>query len=110
MSGSIATATGYATFSTGGPVKIEFGTSFLLINTLSKLGIETGKVAKEVVGALVTGVSVIFIVTDIVFLVKDWNTEHPTYDAIIKIIDKLNEELTLIKELFNFFSSDIESF
>jgi len=106
LSGSIATALGYATFSAGGPVKIEFGSTFLLLNTLSKLGIEVGKTAKEVIGVLVTGVSVIFIVTDIVFLVKDWQSEHPTYEAICQIIDKLDEELTPVKELFQFFNTD----
>lgn len=105
-SGSIATSLGYATLAGGNGIRMEFGTSFYLINTLSKLGIEVGKTTKEVIGGLVAGVSVIFIVTDIVSLVRDWQREHPTYDTICSIIESLREELVPIKELFVFFTEN----
>lgn len=106
MSGTVATSIGYVTLAGGKTVKMEFGTTFLLTNTLSKLGIEMGRTAKDVLGTLVTGVSVIFMVTDIVFLVKDWQSEHPTIEYLDNIIKTLQEELEPIKELFKFFNTN----
>ena len=105
LSGSLATSFGYVTLAGGNQIKMEFGTTFLLMNTLSKLGIQVGKTAKEVIGTLVTSVSLIFMVTDIVFLVKDWQSEHPTIEYLVSIVETLQKELEPIKELFMFFST-----
>ena len=121
LSGSLATSFGYVTLDGGNQIenqkikmefgtmflliKMKFGTTFLLMNTLSKLGIQVGKTAKEVIGTLVTSVSLIFMVTDIVFLVKDWQSEHPTIEYLVSIVETLQKELEPIKELFMFFST-----
>lgn len=96
---------GIASLGKGG-VRIEYGTTFALVGTLSKLGIEVGKTAKEVISGLVTGVSLVFIVTDIVFLVRDWQNEHPTVDCIDRIIESLEKELEPVKELLEYFVNE----
>lgn len=106
MSGSIASALGFTLADSGKVINLEFGPTFFLVNTLAKFGIEIGKTAKEVIGGLITGVSLIFIVTDIVFLVRDWQSEHPTCEMINEIIKTLNKELEPVKELFEFFTAE----
>ena len=88
----------------GVPIEYGFSTTLALAKTLGKFGIEVGRTAQIVVNGLVAGVQVIFIVTDVVLLVRSWSSDHPTLESLKKIVAKLEKEMEPVQELLEFFN------
>jgi hypothetical protein len=68
--------------------------------TLSKWGICVSKAAVQTV---LSSVTIVLAVWDVVSLIKGWDEKHPSSVQVTKIIEQIEKELVNIKELRNLF-------